>query len=150
MKVYLAGPMTGLTLEEAEKWRRFAASRLVSDYTCFSPLRGKNFLRTRGEMLPDGPAEAYGDQGIFRRDRWDVRRCGVVLAYLAGAKQVSIGTVMELAWAWALGKYVIVVMEKGNPHDHAFVRQAASVVFGTLTEAVQYMNQTLIQSGGGA
>lgn len=171
LKVYLAGPMSGLTLEEAEGWREHAA-RVLHDlaevsmagpapawaegarsvhrkFACFSPLRGKEFLRDAGAMTSAGPAQAGGDQGIFRRDRWDVERADVVLAYLAGAKAVSIGAMFELAWAWAAGKFVVVVMEPTNPHNHAFVRQAASVIFEKLDDALGYLTKTLCKTGGG-
>jgi nucleoside 2-deoxyribosyltransferase len=165
LKVYLAGPMTGLTLEEAEGWRERAADALTYEKTyyagfdnpcvargrfeCFSPLRGKEFLRDAGEMTSAGPVQAGGDQGIYTRDRWDVMRADVVLANFTGARTVSIGTMFELAWAAQAGKYTVVVMEPGNPHDHAFVRQAASAVFGKLDEALEYMTKTLCKTGGG-
>ena len=149
-KVYLAGPMTGLTLLDSEAWREHAARVLAERFEVYSPLRGKEFLRGRGAMLPDGPSEVYGDQGIYRRDGWDVRRADIVLANFLGARQVSIGTCFELAWAHHLGKYVVVVMDEDNPHFHAFVRQAASVVFGGLDTALNYINETLVRTGGGA
>lgn len=159
LKVYLAGPMTGLTLEEAEGWRKRAAEvleaprgplgYLAAFFTCFSPLRGKEFLRYAGEMTSAGPAKAGGDRGIYRRDKWDVERADVVLANFTGARTVSIGTMFELAWAAQAGKYIVVVMEPGNLHDHAFVRQAASAVFGDLDAALAYMTKTLCKTGGG-
>lgn len=162
--------MTGLRLEEAEGWRErasaaldglvsvciatdpgpaFGARAVSRKFSCFSPLRGKEFLRDAGEMTSAGPVQAGGDQGIYARDRWDVMRADVVLANFTGARTVSIGTMFELAWAAQAGKYIVVVMEPGNPHDHAFVRQAASVVFGDLDAALEYMTKTLCKTGGG-
>lgn len=147
-KLYLAGPMTGLTLEESAEWRIAAADRLEPLYECFSPLRGKSYLKGQTHKS-DGPERAGGDKGIFRRDRWDVRTSDVVLANFVGSTSISIGTLFEIAWANALEKFVIVVMEPTNLHQHAFVRQAASIVVSNMDEAVAFL-EMLAQSGGGA
>ena len=52
------------------------------------------------------------------RDFNDVKRCDAILVNLLGAKSASLGTVMELGWAYALQKPVVVAIEPiGNPHD---------------------------------
>lgn len=147
-KLYLAGPMTGLTLTESEQWRQDAYAALKDRFRVFSPLRGKGFLREQGPMNSTGPQPSGGDKGIFLRDSWDVRTADAVLAYLLHAEGVSIGTCFELAWAHQHGKLAVVVMEKGGVHDHAFVRQAASLVVPDLNEAVEFLRMLATEGGG--
>jgi hypothetical protein len=74
--------------------------RLGGKVKCLSPLRGKEFLKQERELK--GSYAMYPlstDKGITFRDHWHVKRCDLVLANLAGATRVSIGTVMEIAWA---------------------------------------------------
>ena len=80
------------------------------------------------------------DHGIMTRDHWDVSRCDAVLFYLKDAKRVSVGTMFELAWAFAYRKPTVVVMEqRGNLHDHSMVREATDYRVDTLEEAVEML-----------
>ncbi len=52
--------------------------------------------------------------------------------------KISIGTVIELGWADAYRKPVILVMEKeDNPHDHPMVREIAGYYVNTLTAGLE-------------
>lgn len=146
MKVYLAGPIRGLSYGETTEWREIARTRLnESGYTCFSPMRGKEYLKSMGPLLGDGGRGSFeefpmsSEKGIFRRDIFDVSQCDVVLANLEGAGAISIGTCMEIQRAYDLGKYVLTVMEEGNPNDHPFVRQASSLVVPYFDYALEVM-----------
>jgi len=46
MKVYLAGPITGLSYEKAVDWRRYAQIVLLEegDIVAVSPMRSKDYL----------------------------------------------------------------------------------------------------------
>jgi hypothetical protein len=44
---------------------------------------------------------------------------------------------MEMAWADAWRIPIILAMEAGNIHDHAFVRQVAGFITADLDEAIQ-------------
>lgn len=145
MLVYLAGPITGMTYDAATQWREDVALNLPTGMRGISPMRGKEYLKTLvpdnlPSVLKDGTLPMSGARAIFSRDTFDIRRSDVVLANLRGADRVSVGTVFELGYAHALGKTVIVVMEAaGNPHDHPFVREAATFVVGTTDEALALM-----------
>lgn len=142
--VYLAGPITGLTYDGAEDWRAFAKSELAkSGVHGLSPLRAKDYLRQiKGEL--SGTGEEYAHlgvlslpRGVMTRDRFDATRCDVLLVNFLGAKAVSIGTVMEVAWADAKRIPIVVAMEeKGNPHEHMMMNEAFGFRVTTLTEAV--------------
>jgi nucleoside 2-deoxyribosyltransferase len=141
--VYLAGPITGLTYDEGQDWRTFAKADLAKSHIkAVSPLRAKDFLRSLGVL--SGTAEEYGHlhclsspRGIMTRDRFDATRCDVLFANLLGAKAVSIGTVMEIAWADVNRVPVVVAMEEsGNPHEHAMINEAIGFRVPTLAEAL--------------
>jgi nucleoside 2-deoxyribosyltransferase len=62
---------------------------------------------------------------------------------MAGATRVSIGTVMEIAWAHAYGKPVVLVMEEGNVHDHPMIRECSPFIVHTLDEGIELVNAIL-------
>lgn len=137
--VYLAGPIAGHTFDEAISWRDKCREMFAFNHIgVISPLRNKEFLRN-GDTIGKHAYPEWGvtaGSAIVARDRNDVMRCDAVLMYLGGAKAVSIGTMVELGWADAYRKPVIVVMEQRNVHDHLFVVQLASAVATDLLEAV--------------
>jgi hypothetical protein len=68
-----------------------------------------------------------------------VQQADIVFADLAFAPKVSIGCVMELAWASLLRKHVVTVMESWNPHWHSFVLEATDVLYQNYVQAIQYL-----------
>lgn len=138
--VYLSGPITGLSFAAGTDWREHARRRL-DDFgiTGLSPLRGKDYLSGRGEIFDRMAAEeaASQDAALVARDRFDTTRADFMLCNLLDAKQVSIGTMVELGWADAARVPVVLVMEPlGNIHEHAFVRQLAGYRVKRLDDAI--------------
>ena len=126
--VYLAGPITGLAYKGVVEWREEVARELEdSGIAPYSPMRAKEFLRdikNFSKLGEDGGQLATGE-AINMRDHWDCSTKDLIFVNFLGAKTVSIGTVMEIAWAHAYRKPVVLVMEKeGNPHDHAMLTQS--------------------------
>ena len=73
-----------------------------------------------------------------------VQQADIVFADLTPANGVvSIGTMFELAWASQLNRHTVVAMEDGNIHQHAFVLEAADIIFSTAGEAVTYLKSLL-------
>ena len=69
----------------------------------------------------------------------------MIIANFLGAEKVSIGTVMEVAWAKSKQTPVIAVMEKeGNPHDHPMMTEVFGFRVETLEEAVDIATVTLL------
>ncbi len=138
MKVYLAGPITGISWGEATDWREGVADKLAEyDIEGFSPLRGKEYLAHEIKIDPwyvDRPMS--NPKGLVTRDRYDVSSSHIVIANFLGAKTVSIGTCMEIAWADAERIPVITVMEKDNIHVHAFIQELSGYIVPDLDEAV--------------
>ena len=83
--------------------------------------------------------------GYTERDIWMVRQCDVFYLNLMDAgERVSIGGVMELAVAAALGKHTVVSMGAENIHRHAFVLEAADVIYETHEEAMKYLERLML------
>lgn len=137
--VYLAGPISGLSYQGCTDWRHAVKRSLYGSVRCLSPLRAKDYLSKEVEIADHYAEHPLSCQrGIMTRDRYDTMSCDIVLANLLGATRVSIGTMMEIAWADMLRKPIIIVMEKeGNLHDHAMVREAAGFRVETLDKAVE-------------
>ena len=147
--VYLAGPISITTWRGATSWRHAVTEELAaSGIGVRNPLRGKEDFskilrgRQRFEHLWEGDSYKGIDNpfssahAITHRDHWDVMNCDALLANLSEAEKVSIGTVMEIAWAYAYRKWSVVVMDEKNIHWHGMVRTAASLVVPTLEAAV--------------
>ena len=112
---------------------------LQAGFMVYTPLLGKSFddgfvLNQRGyEGSP-----LTKESSIVLRDNWMVRQADIIFANLGGVTKISIGTMFEIAWAYMLGKYVVVVMEKDNPHRHAFIEECATI-FEDEEEALCYL-----------
>lgn len=136
--VYLAGPIAGLTYDGAQDWRNYVAAHLNSaNVECLTPMRGKQFLKNEGVIT----SAAYDNvvatsKGVNRRDFFDTTRSTCVFVNLLNAKKVSIGTVMEIAWAYQARVPSIVVMEKGNVHEHIMIEDACHYVVDSLEAAI--------------
>lgn len=144
MKVYLAGPITGMTFDESEDWRRdmagrFFAYNLHNQVTVLSPLRGKSYLKDAGKLGHGDYATIHplsSDRGIVTRDLNDVRHADLLIVNVLGAETASPGTCMEIGAAAVLNIPTILVMEEeGNPHDRHMVRGAVGYRVDNLEDA---------------
>lgn len=91
MKPYLCGPINGCTDAEANDWR---AAVKVHFPESIDPM--KRDYRGKEEV-------AYRE--IVDLDKRDVRSCDIVLVNYV---KPSVGTSMEVFYAWAIGKPVVV------------------------------------------
>lgn len=148
--VYLAGPISGLSFAGASDWRRHVRDELAkSGIDAFSPMRWKDYLA--GFDVLSGHGREYSHlsplsspRGVITRDRFDATRCDVLLVNLLGATQVSIGTVMEIAWADLSRIPIVCAMEKeGNPHEHMMVAEAIGFRVDTLDAAIHCIRAIL-------
>jgi nucleoside 2-deoxyribosyltransferase len=145
--VYLAGAIAGLSYTDVTDWR-VRAARYLNDccIETLNPMRAKSAL---GDQNGGRISTNYNDYarngafftstGIMTRDFNDVKRCDVLLVNLLGLTKPSMGTVMELAWAYALQKPAVVAIEAiGNPHDnHPMIAAAMPFRVTTLEEAIE-------------
>ena len=138
--VYISAPITGLSYEAALV--HFAYMERILEATgkivVRSPMRGKRTLSHQTMLKPGGYKRAsLTDAALHRRDHRDVKQCDAVLCDLIGAKEKSTGCTHELAWSWIYQKFVVFAIEReGNPNDHGFNRQSASVIVHDTNEAL--------------
>lgn len=147
--IYMAGSITGLTFDGCQDWRTDVASKLDSDSVeCLTPLRGKSYLKEHGKLKAEGFENPISsNKGITRRDMFDTHRATCLFVNLLGATRVSIGTCMEIAWAYRAHIPTIVVMEPGNLHQHAMVIEASTYIVPTIEEAVALARFLLNEAG---
>lgn len=128
MKVYLAGPINGRTLEGASQWRNEMAAALAGiGCQAVDPLR-------EGGFLPDTDKT---DAEIVKRDLEDIDRCNVLLANLLDVRangEVFVGTSMEIFHAANTGTYVVVL---ANDLHSPWIRHHADAVVGSELEALK-------------
>lgn len=152
--VYLAGPVSGLSYDEANDWRVKVTRVLLPDIICLNPLRGKEHLASKTSPIMPSPMDGFcTDQAIVMRDYNDVLRSAAVLVHLVppshssslGSDHISIGTLFELAWAFRLRKIVVATgVDADTAYNHPFVRQAVTYFAADLPDAVDFMKTVLI------
>ena len=145
-RVYMSGPISGRTYDLAKDWRDYARDRLAPDIVCYSPLRAHDHLKDEGELrgaYPQYPLTTSA--ALTARDRYDCLTCDLLLVDLTGACEVSIGTCVELGWADAFRKPIVLVMEpKNNVHDHPLVRSVCAFRTDVLEEGLQIVRGILL------
>jgi len=145
LSIYCVHPISGLTADEVfEYYDRTKTDLSSMGYNVFVPMFGKGFLRTETKFKAhDYRSPLTTNHSIFNRDKWMVKQADILYANFMGAKHVSIGSMFELAWGHDNDKQVIVVMEDENIHMHAFVLEAATIVFTSEKEAMDYLKQLI-------
>ncbi len=160
-RIYLAGPMTGLTLHAATHgWRAEFQRILVKQsadhagryrdaphmFDLYTPLRGHEYLDGDTVLNGEYKLDALTTQsGMFYRDRNDVRECDVMVACFLEEKGNSIGTCMEIGWADAFQRPLIMVAHPDSPHrTHPLLRHAACYIVDDLEDAARVCSSILL------
>jgi hypothetical protein len=146
-RVYLSGPITGQSREQATEWRTYVTRRLAPGIIAVDPMRDAVEFSVVSEQLLDTPSRLrhlmHGKE-ILERNRMDVARCDLLLANFLGAQRVSIGSVGEVFWADVFRKPVIVVREAHhNLHDHGLINAIAAHSFDALDLAIEKISVML-------
>lgn len=152
-RVYLAGPIRGLNFGAAVNWRESVKSKLADvGLDGMSPMRAKDYLKALTDV---GAGQVLADQfpefplstmkAIVTRDRLDCMHSDMVLVNFLGASVISIGTVLEVAWADAARVPVVLVSEKtGNVHEHGMIAEMCGFRVETLDEAIHVCRAVLL------
>jgi nucleoside 2-deoxyribosyltransferase len=145
MKIYCVHPISGLTYEQVTEYYIRVVRYLQSQgYTVFYPMVGKKELRCEKKYrAKDYRNPVSTNHAIVERDRWMVMQADIVYANFLNAKEISIGSCMELAWAHDHGKHTVLVMGEDNPHQHAFVIEAADIIFDNDEDAEEYLKKLI-------
>jgi hypothetical protein len=146
LSAYVARPISGKTYEEISTWYMETVGELKSaGYTVFHPMIAKDAMR------PEKEFKAHGVEGkpkatnhaIYERDKWMCSRQDVLFVDFTDSEYTSIGSCMELAISSYVGVHTVAVIPKGNVHQHAFILEAADIVFETKDEAMTYLKQLI-------
>jgi nucleoside 2-deoxyribosyltransferase len=151
--VYLGGPIAGLTEAQAKTWRAGVQEQLMeANIEGISPLRCEPALEgvydvPQGAQLND---PCFGSpRAIAAKNEFDIRHCDMILVYfppLAGKTSLavpSVGTTIELGWAYGLGKSIVFVTRDKYLKAHPLVQHCASWSLDTLEEAVEVITGIL-------
>jgi len=141
MKIYMVHPISGLSAETVFNYYKKNQKRLEAfGYQVLTPMYGKGFLRCEKEFRSsDYKNPCTTNHAIFDRDHWMVEQADVLYANLSLANMVSIGSMMELAWGKHLHKHIVLTLPEINVHRHAFVLEAASVIYTEHEESMEYL-----------
>lgn len=145
--IYAAGPITGLDLDDAYNHFHERGTVLKAmGFHVLHPMLGKEHLLGQGEAKAKGYKDPISnDRAIFGRDSWMVAQADVLLADLTGATSRSLGTTFEIAWASRQEHTLVVIagLTDGHCMDHAFIREAADLIFPTIEEALAFLPSLL-------
>ncbi len=142
MRAYTAGPITGFSYGEVTAWREIVAKALNSvGIDVYSPLRGKSYLEGLGPLSVDADTHAdgvhVGPKGVMVRDHLDCTRADIVIAYLPESTRPSLGTVMEISWAFDRRIPVVAVTPKDSLYfKHPMISEAISYRVDTIEQAI--------------
>lgn len=158
MLIYLAGPMTGLTYDEATAWRR-ETERRIPEAKFLDPVR---FDTPSGNGFEHKEPAYDGMKSIIRRNYNDVAKCDLVFANFGAAvhKNISVGTVAEICWAYSLRIPSIMVVpgytQEGSMdalramskrptthYNHPYLKELADYVCGDFDEAIRVARTVL-------
>lgn len=150
--VYLAGPIGGLNYAGATTWRDQVTTELKSvGIESLDPMRFKEFLDK--ETCISAEADAHGEhplaksKGILTRDFFDCQTADVILANLLPCKEtgiVTIGTVLEMAWAHAFQKPLVVIGAADDIHvKHPMIHQIIGYRLDTLDAGIRVVKAIL-------
>jgi len=141
MKIYLARSISGQTYKNVVAYYQKTTKQLQrAGYDVMHPMTGKGILRNERQFKSvgyDHPCST--NHAIFARDKWMVLQSNVVYVNLCNTEIVSIGSVAEAAIANTSNKHIVIAMEDGNIHHHAFILEMASVIWKTHEEAMTYL-----------
>lgn len=149
--VYLAGPIAACTYGEATDWRLRVAKALAqrSDYgiAAVSPMRMKEWA-ARMEKIEGNYAAAAGadyritgtPMAIRTRDHFDVKNADLLFAYLPremNERRPSWGSAIEIGWASAYQKPVVLVTDDENLAKHPLILGSVGWIVPTLEEGIE-------------
>ncbi len=123
MRVYLAGPINGYTDAEAKDWRESVKKLLPASVGFLDPM-SRDF---RGRELEPGIAKE-----IVEGDKADIVASTHAIFYY---EKPSVGTSMELLFAWAHGIPVILIDKSGKPLSPWLTYHATHIV-SSIPEAI--------------
>lgn len=129
--VYLAGKMTGLSLDEMSRWRIKAAGELNgAGFNVLDPVKVFEV-----EIKEDTHLLA---REIVDSNKFQIKNSDIILVEL-NHENISIGTIGEIVYARGLGKPVIVWGKATNIISHPWIREHITAIYYDLETAIDYI-----------
>lgn len=122
MKVYLCGPINGCTDAEAKDWREYVKSKLSDT---LDPMR-RDYRGREAECVNE----------IVELDKIDVMKSDVLLV---SYDKPSVGTSMEVLYAFERGKSVVVVA-RPEASISPWLRYHSHRIVHSFAEAIEYID----------
>lgn len=122
MRVYLAGPINGCSDSEAKDWRE--ALKVLPQFTWVDPMK-RDY---RG-------VETVKYREVVDLDKRDILGCDVIIVMFA---KPSVGTSMEVLFAWENGIPVILIDQSNGPLSPWLMYHSTSIV-KSLEEAMEVL-----------
>lgn len=130
LKVYLSGKISGLNKSDALNWREDAKKALQDVCELICPLRHADMVAQ--EHYP-GLANGLHPEEILQRDLLDIEDSDLILCLFDAS---SIGTMMELGYAYARDKEIIMILDDEHLAKHPFISgYSLNTVVNSLSEA---------------
>jgi len=146
-RVYLAGPIRGLTYWQAFAWRKLAREVIESwGYAlAYVPtLPGETRVPSYTQLLDARVIGGAGNEALAAEDYAQVVGCQAVFVYL-NSNQPPVGTLIEIGWAYALHKPVLLVCsETATWTSHCFLNFCALDVFTDVRSALVKLHEVYL------
>lgn len=125
MKIYLAGPIKDRTDEDCNYWRDYITEAFQgTKFKCLNPMR-RDYRDEDITVINE----------IIHLDKLDIRNSDIVLVFF---DKPSVGTSMEVLYAWEHEKIVVVIAD--TPYKLSpWLLYHSTVVVEDLEEAIEWI-----------
>lgn len=119
---YLAGPVTNTAWTKARDWRKLVTEELNdAGIEVLDPTR--HGLLTIDALITEF---CYND----------VKRCDVILVNFLDTDRISVGTLLEVGWAYALGKPIVLMSNQDYEWDYGIYKDITKLRSRSLMDGV--------------
>lgn len=133
-KIYISSNITGYNPEERRKYFNDTEELLISmNYKTINPYLSQ-------QIMDSIPKENHKEL-FFNSNLWMVKNCDILYANLLNTIHTSLGVIMELAWAKAFNKFVVLVVTKDNLHYKKWILQTADIIFENEILALDFLKE---------
>jgi hypothetical protein len=120
--VYLCGPINGCTDEECRDWREMVKPMLP--FGTLDPMR-RDYRGREAEAVVE----------IVEGDKADINQC---VALLVNHPKPSVGTAMEILYAWERQKEIVIVVPTGASIS-PWLRYHSHGIYNTFADAIRHL-----------
>lgn len=135
-RIYLAGPIAGCSDAECKDWREYAKQWLYQRQA-----EGVDPLRRDYRLADEQQHWPYRE--IVELDKYDIRGCDAVLVHWT---RMSIGTAMEVLFAWENKKPVIVAIDTKTVQLSPWLLYHATELVPDLQSALDWLKKHILET----